>query len=384
MSMPAFIDGSMAPVVMVVFDEFPVDALRRPDGRIDAARFPNLARFARGATWFPNTVAAHDSTPYALPATTDGRRPRKGVAATAEGHPSSIFTLLGDLGYRLAVNEEATDICPGRLCPGNAANRLGILKNLRRNGREQRLEEWIRSVSASERPTFYFKHVLLPHLPWIYLPSGRRVRGSLRHLAGPEGFHDAGLTRHNYARLLAQLGYGDHELGRLVARLRRAGLYDRSLIVLTADHGIAFELGVNDRRKLSDRNVDEIAPVPFFAKAPGQSRGRVVPSLLRTYDVVPTMADLLDLSVTWPVDGSSGPCRTPARSGAARCGRRCAARPGSRTSIRARESCRCRSPATSRPAGRRPRGRSRRRSTAACGRPGGRSGCAARRAPSGR
>jgi len=304
-SLPAFVDRSMPPVVMVVFDELPVDALRRPDGGIDAARFPHLARFARRATWFPNTVAAHDSTPYALPSTMDGRRARQGVRATSQGHPSSVFTLLGDLGYRLAVNEEATDVCPERLCHGNAAERLGILDNLEANGREERLARFTRSISASARPTLYFKHVLLPHLPWVYLPSGRRVRGALGHLAGPEGFHDAGLTRHNYARLLRQLGYVDLQMGRLFARLRRAGLYDDALVVLTADHGISFEHGVADRRKLSESNIDEVAPVPFFIKAPGQHASRVEPAYARTYDVVPTMADVLDLTLPWAADGRS-------------------------------------------------------------------------------
>jgi len=49
-------------VVFMTFDEFPVDVLRLPDGHIDPARFPNLAAFARTATWFPNTQAVHDST----------------------------------------------------------------------------------------------------------------------------------------------------------------------------------------------------------------------------------------------------------------------------------------------------------------------------------
>ncbi|MDQ3645066.1 MAG: hypothetical protein M3356_06130, partial [Actinomycetota bacterium] len=41
------------PVVLIGFDEFPIDAVRAPGGSIDAARFPNLARFARDATWWP-------------------------------------------------------------------------------------------------------------------------------------------------------------------------------------------------------------------------------------------------------------------------------------------------------------------------------------------
>src|SRR3954467_11595640 len=48
-------------VVFVVFDEFPADDLLRPDGSIDAERFPNFARLASISTWFPNQTKAFDS-----------------------------------------------------------------------------------------------------------------------------------------------------------------------------------------------------------------------------------------------------------------------------------------------------------------------------------
>jgi hypothetical protein len=42
------------PVVMIVFDELAAFALHGPDGRIDASRYPNFARLARDAIWYPN------------------------------------------------------------------------------------------------------------------------------------------------------------------------------------------------------------------------------------------------------------------------------------------------------------------------------------------
>src|SRR4051812_27316224 len=41
------------PVVMIVFDEFPTTSLLDAHGRIDAVRYPNFARLARDANWFP-------------------------------------------------------------------------------------------------------------------------------------------------------------------------------------------------------------------------------------------------------------------------------------------------------------------------------------------
>jgi hypothetical protein len=64
-------------------------------------------------------------------------------------------------------------------------------------------------------------------------------------------------------------------------------------------------VGVRSRRLLSERNVEEIAPVPFFVKAPGQTEGHVDQSLVRNIDVVATIADLLGGSVFYKQDGHS-------------------------------------------------------------------------------
>ena len=93
-------------------------------------------------------------------------------------------------------------------------------------------------------------------------------------------------------------------LGRLVARLRRTGLYDRALVVVTADHGISFRAG-QKRRPLSDANLQDIAYVPLFVKLPHQRRGRIEGAPARTIDIVPTIADAIGVRIPWHVDGHS-------------------------------------------------------------------------------
>ena len=75
-------------------------------------------------------------------------------------------------------------------------------------------------------------------------------------------------------------------------------------MIVTADHGYSFQVGVRSRRLLSESNVEEIAPVPFFVKAPGQTEGRVDESLVRNIDVVATIADLLGSSVFYSRTGT--------------------------------------------------------------------------------
>ena len=44
-------------------------------------------------------------------------------------------------------------------------------------------------------------------------------------------------------RYLLQAAMVNRILGRLIDRLRQAGLYERSLIIVTADHGMSFVPG---------------------------------------------------------------------------------------------------------------------------------------------
>ena len=91
-------------------------------------------------------------------------------------------------------------------------------------------------------------------------------------------------------------------LTRLVEKLKASGAYDRSLVVVVADHGSAFRPG-DHSRIVTSTNVGEIAPVPLFVKAPRQRRGGVNDSEVETTDVLPTIARGLDIRLPWRVDG---------------------------------------------------------------------------------
>jgi len=75
-------------------------------------------------------------------------------------------------------------------------------------------------------------------------------------------------------------------------------------MVVTADHGISFRAG-EKRRPVSNGNLQDIAYVPLFVKLPHQRRGRVEPARARTLDIVPTIADAIDVRIPWQVDGHS-------------------------------------------------------------------------------
>lgn len=295
------------PVVLLVLDEFPVDAMLAPSGRIDPVRYPHFAALAGTSTWFPNAHTVFDDTRQAVPLILDGRGPRRGRTRSRTDHTLTIFDVLGRRGYRVVASEEATALCPPRWCPGGPARDPNPLQSLR-GGRPRRLRRFIYRIRRGP-PTLYVKHALLPHVPYMYLPSGRRTRNGVRDpipgMNSVRGFGEGFLTRHNEQRFLLQIGFVDREVGRLMRRLRQQRMFDRALLVVTADHGTSFEVGVRDRRKITRGNVDEVAPVPLFVKAPRQRRGRINRAYARTLDVLPTIADVLGVPIPFHVDGRS-------------------------------------------------------------------------------
>ncbi len=116
-------EGALPDVVLVMFDELPLVSLLDGDGAIDAELYPNFHRLSQTSSWYRNTISVSDRTRSAVPAALSGRMPPvTESAATAQNHPETIFTLLGD-EYRLDVWERL-QLCPAQLCPRSTSGAL--------------------------------------------------------------------------------------------------------------------------------------------------------------------------------------------------------------------------------------------------------------------
>ena len=102
--------------------------------------------------------------------------------------------------------------------------------------------------SPDKRPTVYYKHTLMPHVPWIFLPNGQRynrnVLGPIPGLNSSElSVFDPTLVRQSWQRHLLQVGTADMLVGELIEKLKETGVYDRATMVVMADHGVSFRRG---------------------------------------------------------------------------------------------------------------------------------------------
>src|SRR6266511_3717222 len=65
---PAASTVKRPPIVMVFFDEFPLESLLDSSGHVDANVYPNFAKVAGQSVWYRNATGVSGYTPWAVPA----------------------------------------------------------------------------------------------------------------------------------------------------------------------------------------------------------------------------------------------------------------------------------------------------------------------------
>jgi arylsulfatase A-like enzyme len=103
--------------------------------------------------------------------------------------------------------------------------------------------------------------------------------------------------------------FTDRLLGTFLRRLHGTGLWDKAVVVVTADHGVSFR-GGDLRRHPTKTNLAELAFTPLFIRVPGQEQARVVDAHVQTLDILPTLADALGVKILR--GGSTGARCSPA------------------------------------------------------------------------
>ncbi len=131
--------------------------------------------------------------------------------------------------------------------------------------------QFVRGIRPGPRPTLHAIHSLLPHRPWRYTADGRRYPGGEL-----PGYRDRRWTdsvwqaAQGYQRHLVQVQLVDRLLGELLDQLEQRGLYDRSLVVVAADHGVSFTPGTA-LRVATRETFGEIGAVPCSSRLPASA-----------------------------------------------------------------------------------------------------------------
>jgi len=101
-----------------------------------------------------------------------------------------------------------------------------------------------------------------------------------------------------------EIAYSDHCIGTFVDALRTWGLWNNTLVVVTADHGES--LGEHGERTHGLFIYDATVHVPLILQAPTRlPAGRIVSELVRLVDIMPTILAVLRKPIPPALDGRS-------------------------------------------------------------------------------
>jgi hypothetical protein len=361
----ALVRGNV-PIVLVIFDELPLNSLLDADGAIDPIRYPAFAAFAEGSTWFRGVSAVSTRTNLAIPAILTGRYPplERRLPIRAD-HPENIFSLL-DGAYQLEVIETETLLHarPGTGAASDDGEGASLVPDLaliylhlvlpralreelpsvsdawgrfwgpgrgglpepagqaeagsskqrqhKRNRARLDLAEFDRFVDSitplpeRDRRVFYFLHVTLPHGHWSLTEDGHLYRPDEKYgFVEGRWLDDPWWATDAHRRYLLQLAYTDQLLGRLIAKLEKTSVYDPALVIITSDHGGSFWPGESFRKPFKVEHVEDLLSVPLFIKRPHQTEGAVTDRFAESIDILPTVADVAGVEVPWQLDGCS-------------------------------------------------------------------------------
>ncbi len=309
-------------VVVLSIDTLRADA-------VSAAHTPSLHGLAGGSVVFRR---AYSPAPWTLPSMASvmtGVAPQVHQALHSRSRvPDELVTLAEVLrrsGYRTAALVSSTVLGPAvrldqgfeeyRHFPGPWLGRSFGAGLLRRHVDRFRPDEapppdlaehaagWLQA--HRDEDFFLWVHVFDPHAPYgpprLYLAGRQPPAGGWWRFEGwdEEAIRDGTWVPTPAERewirqlYLGEVRYADDFAGRLVAELKRLGLYEDTLLVILSDHGEEF--WEHDAYGHGHTLYDELLHVPLLLKLPRSVRTGAVDLPVSTASVMPTVLGLCGL-----------------------------------------------------------------------------------------
>ena len=281
--------------------------------------------FAASNWTMPSVMSLHTSTPPAVHGlTASNRRLTQGLATLAGAFRQAGYAtagivsnplLNGKFGFARGfdlyddftiVNEVGVDFVEGDTVQPTLHQR-DVSDQVTRQARN-----WLRRRDPS-RPFFLFVFYFDPHYDYTPLPAYAAMFSDPDYNGAQDGkgitaLQGKPLTASDKAQLMAlydaEIRYTDEHIGALLQAVDTAGLRDRTITVVTADHGEEFwdHGGVAHGHTL----YDELVHVPWIIRYPPRiPAGAVVGVQVTHLDLMPTLLDLAGLPVPAQCEGHS-------------------------------------------------------------------------------
>jgi arylsulfatase A-like enzyme len=162
----------------------------------------------------------------------------------------------------------------------------------------QKLSSWL--AVTHDRPFFAWAHFMDAHWPYHVLRQEHTPQETARmwqdinlmsRVAEQHGWLNPGQGVIERLRCLYRqaISYIDESIGQLFSDLKKQGLWENTVVILTSDHGEEFyEHGRWGHFQL----YDECVRVPLIVRTPGSTGGRLVENQVSLLDIAPTILGL--------------------------------------------------------------------------------------------
>lgn len=320
------------PIVIVIMDEFALSAILDRHGNIDGDRFPHLAEFAATSCWFRKARSVSAYTAIAVPVIATGRAVQIDPKAEAPRvqYADNIFNWLQNDYRHFNIKQWAPYLADPSLT--NKGFRLHEFAadlaafsyyfffysfaemeiNLRMPpqckgfgySEKPALETWLKNCRKGK--SLNFIHLARPHIPLVNVPNGKTYENTdfpISPAISAKQARSSCLTSLSYHQYLLQCGYVDTVIGKIVEKLKKAGIFNDAVIVLTADHGACFDQTCSLRDSTTDIGLTEVGFIPMMIKRPHQTQAEISDRQATIMDIMPTISAILKTPPPWKMDG---------------------------------------------------------------------------------
>jgi arylsulfatase A-like enzyme len=326
-------------VLVIVVDTMRADHL--PAYGYEHNRTPNLDRFAEDAVRFDRAYANASWTRPSFASILSGRYASShGVMGKDSALPDPIVTMpeaLHDHGYQTAGFVTNYNVAPFYnfqqgfdsyayfepdfvLGADDTAAKLLLVQALRQQIERVRsfggrvepgvayqdaetvnrgVTAWLDNDRRQNDPFFLFVAYMDPHDPYYRHPYDGTGYSRAAHQA--PALDEAEMLRELYD---GEIEYWDEHFGALMDDLRRRGVYDDTMIIVTSDHGEEF--GEHGGFWHGTTLYDEQLHVPLFVKLPNSERaGTHVSHWVQSIDLMPSILRRVGIDVPRGVQGAN-------------------------------------------------------------------------------
>ena len=176
------------------------------------------------------------------------------------------------------------------------------------------VEGVIARAARADRATLHFVHALIPHRPWVLAPD---MRASLQLPADKRSIQVLDGRRDRLQIHLSQYAATDRVIADMMTALRRSANWDRTMIIVTADHGITFQQGEKHRETVNVKSpgtLEDLYRVPLFIKYPDQNSAAVSDCTASPVDLLATVSAATGIDAGWKTDGADLLASCPQRN----------------------------------------------------------------------